>query len=447
VWESDLVGFLEAPENMHFFFLSFEEEAQARQDRMRELNNRFVRSLNPGESLPQERLHFVTDRATEVEGSVGAFLSDYLEFMFDPESLVDLGERGSAQAPLPFVFGIDRLQRWDAGGSLDEVVGGAPRLSMAAYLGPFYNHIAEVYERVARDGALEVPLVSERTSERVMIKRVTLPSADTLEPLTALELDVSVTCPHRNVFACSEWDRIARVSHCADEVCEERRELGRWITPYWRRGERRWVWDASVARPWLAEGGEQSFYIELGPSWERATERDVSIKLRFKEAEPALKVTESLYAFGGGVFDATYNEREPFRFTPPEGVRRVELVMLLSGHGQTTFDGCAEWCDHRHHVSVNGQPLPVIKHEGELGSKAGCAAYAAQGVSPGQYGNWAPERAFWCPGLPVEPLRLDLTAHVTPGQESQLTYHATLGEEGAPRGGDVALSAYVVFYE
>ena len=444
LWESDVADLLRSPNNTHYFFLSFEEDPQARQDRMVELNNRFIRSLSAGESLPERRLHFVTDRATEVEGSVGAFLSDYLDYMFSPSSVVNLGDRGDAQAPLPFVFGIDRLQRWDSGGSLNEVVGRPMLLSMASHIGPFYNHIAEVYEEAEQGLGAEVTLVDARISERVFLKTVELPSVSELERYTSLELDVSVTCPHRNVYACSEWDRIARVSYCTDAECAESFEMARWITPYWRRGERRWVWDASTSLPWLASGGSQTFKVELGPSWERATERDVKVSLRLGEESAETRVIDAQLAFKGGAFDASYNDRAPFTFIPPEGARRVELVLLLSGHGQTAQDNCAEWCDHRHHFTINGQELPVVQHEGDLGSASGCAAYASRGVSPGQYGNWAPERAFWCPGLPVYPLRLDLTDYIQAGGENTLIYRATLGSDLEPRGGDIALSAYVV---
>jgi hypothetical protein len=67
-------------------------------------------------------------------------------------------------------------------------------------------------------------------------------------------------------------------------------------------------------------------------------------------------------------------------------------------------------------------------------------------VPPGQFGNWAPERAYWCPGAQVEPIRVDLTGQARLGEENELTYRAGLGT-GAPGGGDIALSSYVVWYE
>jgi hypothetical protein len=66
-------------------------------------------------------------------------------------------------------------------------------------------------------------------------------------------------------------------------------------------------------------------------------------------------------------------------------------------------------------------------------------------VIPGQWGNWAQSRAYWCPGLPVQAVRTDITALVTPGSENELTYEGAF-RTGAPNGGDIALSAYVVWY-
>ena len=445
LWNSDVISLLYTPPNTHYFFISIEEDPEARRIRMVEMNNRMIRSLSAGEQIPARRMHFVTDRLTEIEGSLGAFARDYLDFVFDPDSLVDLGDRGQVQSPLPFIFGIDRLQRWDSGGSLDETVGSPMKFDMASYLGPFYNHIAQVYDQAARDEATEIVLVEGRVSDRIFTQTVDLPETHAMAQFDTLELDVSVTCPHRNVYACSEWDRIARVEYCHDSECNDRDEIARWITPYWRRGERRWIWDVSPFLGWLKEGGSHTFRVEMGPGWERATERDTSIKLRLRLQGDRLRSIDATRAFIGGEFNADYNTREVFTFTPPSDSTRIELVILLSGHGQTSRDNCAEWCDHRHHFKINDVALPIIQHEGEIGSLRGCANAANQGVSPGQFGNWAVERAYWCPGLPITPIHLDITEHVRLGEVNEMTYRATLGADLEPRGGNTVLSSYIVY--
>jgi len=436
------------PRNVHYFFVSFEEDTTTRMNRVQQMRTALDEGFDFLELPPERReaelarFHFVTDRLVDIEGSVGAFASDYIDYL--PSSAVDLGDRGSARAPAPFVFGIDREQRWDSGGSLDEFVGGQPRIAMAAYLGHFYNHKAALRHRLASEAATEIPLVEGSVTDRIFTPTVTVPALDDFD---TLELEVEVFCPHRNVFGCSEWDRIARVSVCTDGAeCAERLELARWITPYWRRGRRHWVIDASPMLH-LLESGEQTFHVEMGPGWERATEREVRVALRLRSADRARAIGGAL-AFRGGTFDAAYNEgREPFSFTPPADASRVELVTVLSGHGQSEGANCAEWCDHRHRFEVNGEALEELVSDPGIGSPRGCAEAAAGGLPPGQFGNWAPQRAYWCPGLPVDAERIDITERVTLGSENSLTYAAAFRDGEAPAGGNIDLSAYVVWYE
>ena len=290
-------------------------------------------------------------------------------------------------------------------------------------------------------------LLAETVTERVVTATVELPATSEMAAFDTMELDVSVTCRYRNPFACSEWDRIARVDVCLDAECGERREIVRWITPYWRRGQRRWIMDASPFLGLLQAGGSQTFRVEMGPSWERKTERDarVALRLRTQGGRPLPRGVE--LAFRGGSFDAEYNSsREPHSFTRPAEASRVELVAIVTGHGQADGNNCAEWCDHRHQVAVDGTDLPLIAADlAVLGKTRGCAPRTRQGVPPGQWGNWAPGRAYWCPGLPVDLTRVDLSELLGSGTDSTLTYRASFAG-GEPAGGDIALNAYVVWY-
>lgn len=441
----------DSPRGVHYFFTSYEPGAADREARMvalrDEAETRLRASFGDEEAAAwMGRLHFVTDRLTEVEGSVGAFARDYIAYATDPASYVDLGDRGMAPAPLPQVFGIDRGQRWDAGGSLSTVVGAGPAFEMAAWLGHFYDYHAALRARLAAEAEATtvVPLIAESVTDRIFVRSVELPAAGEMAGLDQVVFDVAVTCPHRNPFACSEWDRIARIEWCADEACAERYEVVRWITPYWRRGHRRWLMDASPLRGLMAAGGTQTFRIEMGPDWERATERYTEMSLRLSSGGEA-PATGAAYAFGGGAFDAGYNIREPVEFALPAGAARVELVVIVSGHGQTEGDACAEWCDHRHHFSVNGTELDAIRPGPGIGGRRGCQSAAGRGASPGQWGNWAPGRAYWCPGEPVDTMRFDITAQARLGEVNTLDYRGSF-RGGEPRGGDIALSSYVVWY-
>ncbi|MEE2786510.1 MAG: peptide-N-glycosidase F-related protein [Myxococcota bacterium] len=460
LWEGDLLWdspldeiMLAGPSNTHYVFISDEESEADRIDRLESMRNRIDEALN--RLIPSEtdrvgwrrRMHLTTTRLTDVDGSVGEMARAYLSFAFDPDNRVDLGERGKIPAPLPYVFGIDRLQRFDAGGNLSPAVGQVKVWAMTAYLGHFYNHHAQLRDTVAaEDNATIINMLDGRVSERVFTVPVTLPDPMAMAAFDRMAFDISVTCPHLNPFGCSEWDRLAHIFVCLDNECMERREIVRWITPYWRRGERRWLMDASPFIGLLRSGGAQSFRVEMGPGWERKTERDVTVNLRLWQTDGP-RATGAVRVYTGGGFNADYNANHPpTSFDLPAEVDRVELVTIISGHGQEETNGCAEWCDHRHQFTVNGEALESIVSAMRPGTSRGCAQRANEGVSPGQWGNWAQSRAFWCPGLPVEAQRIEITDKVQLGSTNELTYQTSLRLRETPPGGDVNLSAYIVWY-
>ena len=454
IWRSSIDELLDMPLNSHYFFMST-EMPDARIARVVSMKQRLDAAIDAlpvsiEEKIAQKRrFHYISDHPSEVAGSVGAFWQDYNAYVNSPESIVQIDNDRRSGAPLPYFFAIDRDQEWDSGGNTNEFVGGPSSLRMASYLPAFFNHKAALRDAQAVEKDITtIDLINDTVTERVFDRTVALPNAVQMEAFDTLAFDVTVNCPHRNVFSCSEWDRIARIALCLDAECTERRELVRWITPYWRRGERRWVMDASSLFGLLREGGMQRFRIEFGPSWERATARDVRVALRLSDQGKSETSVGVERAFTGGAFDDTYNDREPFSFTPPSTATKVELVVILSGHGQSANTNCAEWCDHRHNFSVNGTALPEIRHIGNIRSAGGCGPAAAQGVPPGQWGNWAPERAYWCPGLPVDHQRIDMTNLVTLGQENVMTYEANYrGQAGNTGGGNISLNTYVVWSE
>ena len=455
IWATDIGPLLtEGPRNVHYFFVSLEPTEAARIARVEGMRDRFETALSQlvtdtdEQAHWRERFHFATNRITEVPGSLGDYVTDYLDYLFSPEGIVDLGDRGMAQPPLPFVFAIGRDQRWDPGGSLSEVVGRPEIYAMAAYLGHFFNHRASVRGKVAAEAqvATVVELMNESVTARVFPKTVTLPDAATMATFDTLEVDIEIRCPYRNPFACSEWDRIARIELCIDgEACTERLETLRWITQYWRRGSRRWIIDASPFLGLLQAGGATTFRVVMGPEWERGTEREARMDLRFSTRGVPRSRSVQL-AWRGGEFNAGYNDAHPaFSFQVPEDAVATELVVLVSGHGQAGGNNCAEWCDHRHDFSLSGIPIAEVRTDPVVGELRGCADQARQGVPPGQWGNWAPGRAYWCPGLPVPARRFDMTTRVAAGGAGRMFYRASFaGDE--PAGGNIDLSVYVVSY-
>lgn len=422
--------------NVHYFFASYETDPDAARARVAEVQTKFEDAYaflgfdEAEAAFWRARVHFVTTPIGMTDGSVGDLVR--------------------ATPYVLHALAIGRNQRFDPVGSLYEVTGGGftARFGMAAFASRWLDYRAELEARLAAEsGTTEVVIADEEgVTARVLDRRATLPDAATLATFDRLEVDVTITC-FADPGNCSEWDRIAYVHVCLDDACTDRRELARWITPYSRPGLQRWVIDASPLLPLIASGGEKLFRVETGPEWEEPTSYGVRVALRLSSRGGADRPVAAALAFRGGEFDATYADAHPpFHFTPPAGTSRVELALIVSGHGQTTGDGCAEWCNHEHTFTVNGAASHRVDFPGDAGRAYGCAERAGEGVIPGQWGNWAPSRAGWCPGLPVPLRRLDITSDVTIGADNELAYAGTFAG-GTPRGGTIDLSAYVVYFE
>jgi hypothetical protein len=95
---------------------------------------------------------------------------------------------------------------------------------------------------------------------------------------------------------------------------------------------------------------------------------------------------------------------------------------------------------------VNESTDAHVVSYGGIGASVGCAERSNEGVVPGQWGNWSQSRAGWCPGLPVETVRFDITDQVVLGEENSLEYLGSY-QGGTPAGGSISKSTYVVWYQ
>ena len=150
----------------------------------------------------------------------------------------------------------------------------------------------------------------------------------------------------------------------------------------------------------------------MGPNWERKTERNVEIKLHLWQAMHR-KPKYVFPLFRGGSFNQDFDGNQPtIELELPPEIEQARLVYILSGHGQDGDNACAEWCAHKHIFSVNGTENLVEPGSPRMTS-IGCAELTGQGVVPGQWGNWNQGRAYWCPGLPVPNLEIDVSSQIT----------------------------------
>ncbi len=438
-WSSDkdLAALTSAPNprNVHYVFVSRQGSpvaAKANTDGMQARIEALVSSMAaPDAEHWKSRLHVVAKRAAELDGPIGTILATH-------------GKVG---------FAIDRLQRVRGLGSLADVKRTDPQLqsqgkwpfksnlAYAAYEALRFDAEAALDERLAAEAAKVVTLFSGEILAELADKTVTLPSAAELAGMDTLEIEVTQGCPDPELPElgnCGAWDYLANLFLMDDPAHPV--ELGRFITSYHR--ETHWVVDASGLLPLLQSGGEHAFRWSFAPSW-NTQPTATWLSLRFSHAGKPARAAETTFLFGGGKFDIGYNDDKlPIEVTIPADAKKVELFVLVTGHGAEAGQ-CAEFCNHQHAFSINGK-----KHLIEFpkaGSSTGCVAEAARGMTPNQAGTWWYGRGGWCPGKQVDPIVVDVTGDVTPGQE------ATIGYEGLYKGsppteasGEIQLSSYLV---
>jgi hypothetical protein len=429
LWASNPAELLaNSPLNVHYFFGSYVQgDKSAILNAMKTKVDAALAQMAPQKAeWWGSRIHYVTTDPMAIDGSLGAYYSGLLP------SVV-------------FLSGIDRHQRFDAPSSLHRIQNGGFQadVRMAAYAATYYNFLFEQETQAASETVDLATLFDEvLITQNNNIHAVTFPDADTMATYDTMTLDIQARCGP-GPTDCGEWDYEAFFQLCDDPECSGKHEIGLWITPYSRPGTRRWLVDATPFLGLLKEGGER--HIRFGMLW-NMNPNTMTVHFRLSNQGVGMRPTAIMPLFQGGDFNADYNAKyEPFEFTPPETTKKVELVTLLSGHGQTDGNNCAEWCNHVHTFTVNNTPH-VKSYPGQAGQAFGCAARVSEGVVPGQYGNWAPSRAAWCPGLPVVPWRQDITGDVTLGASNSMTYAGSF-QGGPPVGGRIRLSSYLVYYE
>jgi|GEM_PF-750310 len=439
VWASDVSKlFVSAPKNVHFFFGEYQNSwspltpSTGKPTEMRDKLDAALAAMNEQDREHwTNRVHVIRPGVRDMGNALGEFLRS----------------RGNE---VLFSVGIDRMQRFDSGGALFSVgrSGFVGDVRMASYIPRYYNFRAEQLAEIeAQQDVTEVTLFDGvEISQNDGIHEVTFPDAATMATFNTMEIDISAACGP-TPQDCGEWDYEAYLQLCMNEACDERHEIALWITPYSRPGERRWIADATPFLPFFKDGGTHR--VRFGMRWNMNKNlMNVRFRLRSIDGEPRPVAITPLFSErgGGDNFDATYNDRfQPFEFTPPAGTKKVELAMLMTGHGQAQGSNCAEWCNHVHTFEI-GDDTWVKEHSSEASVLDLCAERASEGVVPGQYGNWAPGRAAWCPGQIVQPWRQDLTGSVTPGQPNTISYSASY-RNGDPPGGRIRLSSYLVYYE
>ena len=102
----------------------------------------------------------------------------------------------------------------------------------------------------------------------------------------------------------------------------------------------------------------------------------------------------------------------------PEHTTRVIAHLITTGHSFGNALNCAEFCEMRHDVIVNGDAYSSNPWRPDCESNP---------VSP-QYGTWEYERNGWCPGAVAIGTELDITSSVTPGNDVTIDFEILLAD-------------------
>ncbi len=440
--DEDLMALLDgSPDDVHYVFVSTApaEETTTRIGALRERVDRVLLAIGGGPAEHwRARLHVVATRAQELDGWVGDAI---------------LG-------PLAGGFVIGHDQRLAGLGSLADVTRYDPALA-AAEAWPWRNNLAYAaheawYARaedarrraLAAEDALLIEVFSGEMLSGFSETELTLPASEILARYDTLEVEMTLRCPDPDLPElgnCGAWDYLASLTLVDGEEHgnDSPAELARFITPYHR--EAHWVADITPALALLAEGGTRRLRWDFAPEW-NPQPTATWMTLRLSNRARGVRPTMTRRLFTGGAFGSTYNERAPVTLTIPDGATRVEVWSLVTGHGAAEQNRCAEFCAHTHVIGVNGREH--FRFFAEVGDDDACLAMIARGMTPNQAGTWWFGRGGWCPGAPVEPWVIDVTADVVPGELATFTYQGLLGGRAPPDGsGEIVMSSYLVISE
>ncbi|MBO6517793.1 MAG: T9SS type A sorting domain-containing protein [Bacteroidia bacterium] len=194
-------------------------------------------------------------------------------------------------------------------------------------------------------------------------------------------------------------------------------EIGRYITPYGIGLDLgpngfKWIYDVT----------DYAQYLEGNVTLNAGNQQEL-IDLRFEmiEGTPPRDLKDISYyirrqsrSYNSIANDERFQNTE---FDVHPEAETFKLVTRITGHGHNTSSDnlphCCEWADKTHYLKVDGKDAL----EWDIWQDDKCA------LNPvfDQGGNWAPPRAGWCPGAPVDDYNFNLTPFVS-GNKVSLDY-------------------------
>jgi hypothetical protein len=227
-----------------------------------------------------------------------------------------------------------------------------------------------------------------------------------------IKMYLRLDCPSGG---CDPWDRYANIM-VKDKTTNEWFEIGRHITPYGVDNNaltRGLEFDVTDFKSLLEGNVELRIFVEtwVSSGW------IVSLEFDYTPGTPDYKfykVSRIIQYNGnslggvpyGGLNGNTEIDLEKFDLIKSlqigGNIESAHIRTIVTGWGHATpadSDGraCAEWCFRTHKIKIDNSNL-FSHYMGPIG--------CSQNPINNQGGNWAPDRAGWCPGMTV-PVRID----------------------------------------
>ncbi|MEC7686788.1 MAG: peptide-N-glycosidase F-related protein, partial [Candidatus Thermoplasmatota archaeon] len=161
-------------------------------------------------------------------------------------------------------------------------------------------------------------------------------------------------------------------------------EVGRYITAYNREG--RYISDVTPMLGVLKNENINEF------NYWQPNAYGLTIKLFFWNENKEYTPVGAEYLYGATrKFNLDYNNifgsENPFSYNVTDNTEKVEIVTFFTGHGHSSTDeNCAEFCNHQHEFTINGNTLDLLEHPNG-GTPYGCYNRVHEGVSANQYGT------------------------------------------------------------
>ena len=230
--------------------------------------------------------------------------------------------------------------------------------------------------------------------------------------IEGIKMYIRLECPSGG---CDPWDRFANIL-VKNSNTNQWYEMARHITPYGVGNSqltRGLEVDVTDFKSVLSGNVELKIYAEtwVASGWVISLEFDYlagNPDYKYYQITPVIQFNRNSLSGVpyGGENGNTQLDKEKFDLTKTisfgSNIKSAHFRTIISGWGHATpadSDGraCAEWCFRTHKIKINN----ADKFSHYMGP-IGC------GNNPisNQGGNWAPDRAGWCPGM-VVPLRLD----------------------------------------